>query len=195
MGKDRLTSATTRLRTAGTATGNCRQESAGKVARRLGLAALLLASSLLVDPSAGRAAELDLGDLSAPTFVTFTSRDGVSESVASAVQTDKDGFVWLSTAHGLARYDGHSWSSAGPQAIKGTLGAFLVDHQGTLWVAFRDRGIGRWDGTSWHRQGRGTGLPTNQVSSLAETFDADGHPSLWLASGDAGLLERDAQGR
>lgn len=195
MGKDRLTSATPRLRTAGTATGNCRQESAGKVARRLGLAALLLASSLLVDPSAGRAAELDLGDLSAPTFVTFTSRDGVPESVASAVQTDKDGFVWLSTAHGLARYDGHSWSSAGPQAIKGTLGAFLVDHQGTLWVAFRDRGIGRWDGTSWHRQGRGTGLPTNQVSSLAETFDADGHPSLWLASGDAGLLERDAQGR
>lgn len=158
-------------------------------------AALSLAAFLLALPLPGHAQKLDLGDLSAPTFVTFTSRDGVPDSIGNAVQTDTDGFVWLSTAHGLARYDGHVWSSTGPAAIAGTLGTFLLDHSGSLWVAFRDRGIGRWDGTSWHMQGRGNGLPTDHVATLAETVDTQGRHTLWAATVDAGLLQRNAQGQ
>lgn len=137
---------------------------------------------------------LDLDDLAAPAFVSFTNRDGIPDAVSVDVRTDKDGFVWLASAHGLARYDGHSWDGAGAAAIAGTLGAFTLDHAGTLWVAFRDRGLGHWDGARWHMRDQADGLPTDHVRRIIETADAQGRYTLWAATFGDGMLQRDAQG-
>ena len=138
---------------------------------------------------------LDLDDLSAPSFASFTARDGVPDAVSVDVRADRDGFVWLASAHGLARYDGHAWDASDAPAIPGTLGAFTVDHTGTLWVAFRDRGLGFWDGSRWHMQNRASGLPSEHIRKLVETADALGRYTLWAATFGDGLLQRDAQGR
>ncbi|HMM56599.1 MAG TPA: diguanylate cyclase [Rudaea sp.] len=158
-------------------------------------AMFLLAAALCGGKAAADTKGLDLDDLSAPAFVSFTARDGVPDAVSVDVRTDRDGFVWLASAHGLARYDGHAWDASAASAIPGTLGALTVDHSGTLWVAFRDRGLGYWDGSRWNMQDRASGLPTDHIRTLVETADAQGRYTLWAATFGDGLLQRDAQGR
>jgi diguanylate cyclase (GGDEF)-like protein len=139
----------------------------------------------------GVAAPLDLFDLGAPSFTNFTTRDGVPESVIVSVGTAADGFVWLASAHGLARYDGQRWTTADPPATEGSDGSLLVDHDGTLWAAFRDRGIAEFDHGAWHFDDTARGEVPKRVRRLTETVDADGRRELWAATFDAGLLLRD----
>src|SRR5262249_51161144 len=89
---------------------------------------------------------IDLFALGAPSFTNFFARDGLPDSVLSSIQTDREGFVWVGSAKGTSRYDGRRWSNAAP-SLNGTLGEFMSDHEGTLWVAFRDSGIARYDGS------------------------------------------------
>ncbi|MBS0557980.1 MAG: diguanylate cyclase [Proteobacteria bacterium] len=167
--------------------------SAGIVGRLLA-AAIALAAGACCGATAPAQPGLDLDDLSAPVFTSFGARDGVPDAVSVDVRTDRDGFTWLASAHGLARYDGHAWDASGAAAAVGTLGDFMLDHAGTLWVAFRDRGLGWWDGSGWHMRSRANGLPTNHIRRLIETVDAKGAYTLWAATFGDGLLQRDAQG-
>lgn len=131
---------------------------------------------------------LDLFDLGAPSFTTFSTHDGLPASIIAEVKVDNQGFVWASTARGLARYDGNRWETTGAFAIRGVLGSPMVTHDGTLWVAFRDRGIARFDGTRWRFP---SGFPTKNVRHLAETRDAQGHWQLWALTPDDGLLRQE----
>ncbi|HEX4479411.1 MAG TPA: diguanylate cyclase [Rudaea sp.] len=133
---------------------------------------------------------LDLPDMGAPTFTTFSARDGVPDSVIVSVQTDRDGFVWLASSQGLARYDGHRWDSSAPLGAKGTLGTLLTDHEGTLWVAFRDNGIARFDGHAWQHEDAAR-LPSQRIRRIAETRDNAGRPTLWALTIDRSLLLHD----
>ncbi len=135
---------------------------------------------------------LDLFRLGAPSFTNFSARDGVPDSVIASVQTDRDGFVWLGSAHGVARYDGRRWSRFEP-SLDGTLGDFMTDHEGTLWLAFRDSGIAHQDGASWRREDRASGtLPDDHVRRITETVDAAGHFDLWAPTFGGGLLHRES---
>lgn len=152
-----------------------------------------VAIAVLCAASAAKADQpLDLFNLGAPSFATFSARDGVPEDVAANVQVDRDGFTWMSSAKGLARYDGHRWNAIDPPAIPGILGTFLLDHDGALWVAFRDRGIARYEDGRWRRQDSGSGLPSNRIRRLTETCDAGGRCRLWLATFDAGLWQHES---
>jgi diguanylate cyclase (GGDEF)-like protein len=137
---------------------------------------------------------LDLFDLGAPAFTTFSARDGVPESVIVSTATDRDGFVWLASAQGLARYDGHRWDSSVPPATEGAIGYLMTDHAGRLWASFRDRGVARFDGSAWRFDGPQSGLPSRHLRRLVETVDAHGSPELWAATFDAGLWRRDGTG-
>ena len=150
------------------------------------------AAVLCAAPTAKAERPLDLFDLGAPSFATFSARDGVPEDVAANVQVDRDGFTWMSSAKGLARYDGHRWNAIDPPAIPGILGTFLLDHDGTLWVAFRDRGIARYENGRWQRQDSASGLPSDRIRRVAETCDPGGRCRLWLATFDAGLWQRES---
>ena len=157
-------------------------------------AAGLLAAALSLcapPPAASNESSLDLSDLGAPAFSNFSARDGVPESVTVSVQPARDGFVWLASAKGLARYDGRHWDASGPHAIDGSVGYLMVDHDGTLWAGFRDRGIAQFDGRGWHFDEPGKAPASLHVRRLTETVDADGRFELWAPTFDAGLFVRD----
>ena len=157
----------------------------------------MLAAILAIAPGfcahsqeAARSRPLDLFDIGAPALTAFSARDGVPESAISSIQTDRDGFVWLASAKGLARYDGVHWN-ADPPAVEGSLGALMLARDGTLWSAFRDLGVARYDGTAWHFENRNTGFPSDHARRLVETVDGRGKVELWAPTFDAGLLLRD----
>ncbi len=145
---------------------------------------------------AGRAREaaaprpLNLLDLAAPTFTTFTARDGVPESVIVALATDSQGFVWLASPTGLARYDGHRWEAVPPTQFEGQALDLFLDHEHTLWAALFDKGIAHFDGARWQRESRETGLPTDHFRRIVEAVDAAGRVELWALSWDGALLRR-----
>ncbi|MDE2307387.1 MAG: diguanylate cyclase [Xanthomonadaceae bacterium] len=136
---------------------------------------------------------LDLFDLGAPSFTTFTTRDGLPDPVAVTLQTDRQGFVWVGTQHGLAWYDGKRWHALDDPALDGYVDQLFTDHAGTLWASSRTFGLARYDGTRWHLEGAAEGMDSHRIRRLVETRGPDG-PRLWAVTWDAGLFYRE-QGR
>lgn len=160
-----------------------------KFARPLLCAILLLAASAV--PAMHQAIEpLPLFELAAPAFTTFTLHDGLPASVMTGVIVDREGFVLASSANNIVRYDGSHWETDTPYASEGTLPTLTLRHDGSLWAAFRDTGIARFDGSSWQPQ---ADFPTRFVRRLGETRRADGHYDFWGLSTDRGLFHYDGE--
>lgn len=152
------------------------------------LLALALAASAMPASAASPRRALDLTDLGAPAFTTFTIRDGLPDSILSSIAVDREGFAWAAAAGGLVRYDGRRWESDGPFSARGAVGVFTQRRDGTLWVAFDDKGIARLDGGRWVFP---EGFPARDVYRLVETFDAQRQPTLWALTVGEGLLRED----
>ena len=77
--------------------------------------------------------------------------EGLPSSLVSDILQDRRGFMWIGTAHGVARYDGHRFRTYG--ASRDSLHALPIgmvtqlyeDRQGTLWVV-TTAGLSRYDG-------------------------------------------------
>lgn len=137
-------------------------------------------------PPASRA--LDLLDLAAPAFTTFSTRDGLPDAVIVAMATDRDGYTWSGSPRGLSRYEGSRWVAPADPRLAHPVDSLLQDDAGTLWVGFRNRGIARYDGSTWRFDDLSTGLPTLQIRRIARTRDAQGGETLWALTVDQGLL-------
>lgn len=147
------------------------------------LLGLLGAIAAPVDGQPPRA--LDLPGLGAPSFTTFTGRDGVPEATISSIAVDADGFGWLASPLGLARYDGHHWE-APTRGVQGQIADLHVDADRKLWVSLTDRGLARRDGDDWRLFDQTTGLPTQQVRRHGG--DArPGREELWIGAFGVGL--------
>lgn len=131
----------------------------------------------------------------------FTGDDGLPQSgVNSVVQTD-DGYLWIGTFGGLARFDGLTfkifrgrpsldtpdWESepqAGPASDR--ILALYEDDRKRLWIGTQDAGL------SVYRQGEFRRLSVCggicQINDILQTSDR----SLWVAS-TAGLLNLDPE--
>lgn len=161
------------------------------------LTCLLLAFAcwpVLAWPGSARAAKpLDLFALGAPSFTAFTTRDGLPDPVTVTVRTDRDGFAWVGTQHGLARYDGKQWHKLDDPALDGYVDQLFLDHAGTLWASSRTFGLARYGGVRWHLVGAAEGLTSRHLRRLVETDDHGGK-RLWAVTWDGGLFYR-AHGR
>jgi Predicted periplasmic ligand-binding sensor domain len=157
-----------------------RQMSMGNATRWLALAALgLWAFAPAVSATAAQGPQpLDLFDLGAPSFTTFTQRDGLPDPVAVTLQTDRKGFVWVGTQHGLAWYDGKRWHALDDPALDGYVDQLFTDHTGTLWASSRTFGLARYDGSRWHTEGTAQGLTSHRIRRLVETDDGAGGKRL-----------------
>lgn len=131
---------------------------------------------------------LDLLDVGAPSFSSFSSRDGLPDTVTVSICTDRDGFVWAASPVGVFRYDGRRWVASDDPAMAHPVDSLWVDHGGTLWAAFRSNGLAHYDGRRWHVEDRHTGLPSQQIRRFTETTDAAGHTTLWAQTWDKGLM-------
>ena len=79
-------------------------------------------------------------DAAAYRFVNFGSKDGLNDKYIYAITQDDRGFIWLGTASGLYRYDGHNFLHVNSPAdepghsIGNILQAVEKDGEGNLWL-------------------------------------------------------------
>lgn len=103
----------------------------------------------------------------------FTENGLLTSKIRDSVQT-RDGYLWLATAQGLARFDGKHFTSftgvSHPELRGGGFFAVLEAPDGTLWFG-GDNGLFRWRNGHFDRFTTEQGLAHNYVRALALTRD------------------------
>jgi ligand-binding sensor domain-containing protein/signal transduction histidine kinase len=149
--------------------------------RRHGWCAWLLAVALAGPAMQGRSDDIG-AELRDFALRTWSKTDGLPDGSVTVLQQTQDGYLWVGTAAGLARFDGVKFTEIAlpkdglnrPVAIT----ALCEDTAGYVWVGTEDRGLFSWkDGQAQH-YGTADGLLDENVTSL--TLDAAGR--LWIGT-------------
>lgn len=151
----------------------------------LGLAlgiALALASGL---PAARAVVTLNTSNFLVDCWQT---EDGLPQSSVKSIVQTPDGYLWLATFGGLARFDGLRFTvfDTGniPRLPSSRLIRLHVDRQGGLWLVTEHHELARLAQGQCQRYGAAEGLPPEG----AEWVDEDLHGQLWMADPVGGLF-------
>jgi len=78
----------------------------------------------------------------------WTSDDGLPDSSVTAIAQTPDGYLWIGTGNGLARFDGVRFVNYDPfntpQLKQARIDGLFVDAQGTLWINTHDGSMTSW---------------------------------------------------
>src|SRR5947209_6471099 len=76
---------------------------------------------------------------------SWQNEQGLPENSVTSIAQTRDGYLWLGTESGLARFDGLRFTVYDKGSTSGLTGnlitSLLVDHQGTLWIGTHDGGL------------------------------------------------------
>ncbi len=116
---------------------------------------------------------------------------GLPQNSVQALLQTSDGFLWLGTEAGLARFDGSGFQvfdhSSHPALPGNDVRCLLETRDGALWIGTSD-GLARWINGGATAFTTHNGLPGNGIRALAETADG----VLWAWT-DLGVARRDGE--
>ena len=122
------------------------------------------------------------------------TQQGLPQNTVLAIARTRDGYLWLGTEAGLARFDGVRFAafdkSNTPELKSNCISALLEDRQGNLWIGTNGGGLTRFRDGKFQTYGVREGLSGSVVLSLHEDRAGD----LWIGT-DGGGLDRFSQGR
>jgi signal transduction histidine kinase/ligand-binding sensor domain-containing protein len=122
-------------------------------------------------------------------LTAFDERDGLPKASVVDFAQDLDGTIWTATWKGVSRLDGSRWRSMGPSDGYTDVMSeqLLVDSEGTLWAASRNKVFFLPRGATTFREAAAQPHPDATrftPSGLAETFDG----AVWFLYNDELLL-------
>ena len=101
----------------------------------------------------------------------WQTENGLPQSTVHAVTQTSDGYVWIATEEGLARFDGISFAVFDRQNTSelrsNEIRSLLADRQGDLWIA-TSGGLARLSDGAFASFSTENGLPSNNIKSLYE---------------------------
>lgn len=132
----------------------------------------------------------------APRFIvrTWENDEGLPQNSVIAMRQTRDGYLWLGTLNGLARFDGQSFTVFDPETTPGLPAAPIValfeDRPGNLWIGAESAGTFLQSGAALTPVDVGRGTRDSRVVSIGE----DELGTVWLYTAD-GRLARHRQGQ
>jgi ligand-binding sensor domain-containing protein/AraC-like DNA-binding protein len=116
----------------------------------------------------------------------WTIEDGLPMNTVNKIIQTHDGYLWLGTEAGLARFDGINFRVFNhedtPAFSSNIVTSLMVDRSGTLWIGTRVGGIIRYKNGIFDTITRDSGLLDNDIWDIMESMD----DSVWIGTG-AGL--------
>lgn len=110
--------------------------------------------------------------------------DGLPRNTVFAVTQTRDGFIWVGTQSGLARFDGmrfHVYSTNNTPALKDPVFTCLLEsNDGSLWIGTDGGGLNRYKDGKFEHFSQKNGLSNQYIRSLCETKDG----TLWIGTID-----------
>ena len=117
----------------------------------------------------------------------WRSADGLPEDFAQSLAQTQDGYLWIGTSGGLARFDGVSFVVFNRENMSVFLDdsvySLLVTKDGTLWAGTEGGGLVRYKDGRFRAFGAAEGLTNGFVRVIYE----DRNSQLWVGT-DAGLF-------
>jgi ligand-binding sensor domain-containing protein/signal transduction histidine kinase len=126
--------------------------------------------------------------------LSWDQRDGLPQNTVLAIAATSDGYLWLGTYEGAARFDGVRFTLFNPSTTTGIGNAFvtalLVRRDGDLWLATYGGGVSRRSGGQFTQYARREGLSNDFATCLFE----DHGGTLWIGT-DGGGVNAFSRGR
>src|SRR2546430_3580119 len=120
-------------------------------------------------------------DLSQFGHEVWLTENGLPQNTVHSIAQTRDGYIWIGTEEGLARFDGVRFTvfdkQNTPQLKSNYIRALLADHQGALWIGTAE-GLARMQNGKFTTFTTNEGLPSNTIQALYE--DREGN--LWVAT-------------
>jgi diguanylate cyclase (GGDEF)-like protein len=124
---------------------------------------------------------------------SWSTREGLPQSSVEAILQTRDGYLWLGTQEGLARFDGVRFvvlDKSNTKALRANRVLSLCeDRKGDLWIGTEGGGLTRMRQGGFATWREADGLPNDRVSALAE----DSSGVLWVGT-DRGLARASGDG-
>lgn len=123
--------------------------------------------------------------------------DGLPSNRVNAIAEDRQGYLWIATRDGLARYDGVGFRiwRVEDGLRRNFVWAVHVDAQDRVWVGTQGAGLAMLDVGRrtfvYHDRARHPGMGSDDVWSIASTRDGD----VWFGTADGGLHRLSPSGR
>ena len=115
----------------------------------------------------------------------WLTENGLPQNTVQAITQTRDGYLWVGTQDGLARFNGVGFvifdKENTPQFKSNDIQVLLEDRSGALWIG-TSYGLIRLRNGSFDTFTTAEGLPDNAIASLAATADG----GIWIAT-SAGL--------
>ncbi len=117
----------------------------------------------------------------------FDNREGIPQSQVGSLLEDRQGFIWASTADGLARVgpNGSQIFDARNGLKAKDITALVEDREGAIWVSTAENGVARIRGRQVSIFGVNEGLLNENIHSLVET-----RQGVVLAGSHQGLFQK-----
>ena len=123
----------------------------------------------------------------------WQSESGLPQNNVNSIAQTPDGYLWLATAEGLARFDGVKFtvfvSEKVPALRHSTITSLFVDRQGSLWIGTDGGGVAILKENAFSSPLGLARLAGERIRALCE--DAQG--SLWIGTFERGLYRYDGQ--
>jgi ligand-binding sensor domain-containing protein/signal transduction histidine kinase len=118
---------------------------------------------------------------------TWQSEDGLPDNSVSGLAQTKDGYLWVATMGGLARFDGVQFQQFSPFLLSHgsnrMISAMMLDHQDRLWIEMA-RGAVASIGSKNAHVFSGGDLPDAQALGIVQ----DAEESIWLSYGNGTVV-------
>ncbi len=119
---------------------------------------------------------------------TWQAGSGLPHNTVMAVAQTTDGYVWLGTEEGLARFDGDRFTVFDkrntPELRNDFIFSLLVDHTGDLWIGTRG-GLARYSHGRFQSFTSQKGLPTESILAM---YEGAGRV-IWIGTSGGGLAQ------
>jgi signal transduction histidine kinase/ligand-binding sensor domain-containing protein len=126
--------------------------------------------------------------------VNWQERDGLPQNTVLAIAATRDGYLWVGTYEGAARFDGVRFTLFNPSTTTGIgnslVTSLLERRDGDLWLGTYGGGVSRFSAGQFTRYAMGDGLSSDFTNCLFE--DQEG--TLWIGT-DGGGVNAFSRGR
>ena len=119
----------------------------------------------------------------------WNQEDGLPQDTVRALAQTPDGYLWIGTDEGLARFDGYEFTPFGRRSgalPSNTVVDLTVANDGALWVS-TPAGLVRYKDGVFHTLTRADGLPSSAAGSLTAEAARSNQArtgKIWVVAGD-----------
>ncbi len=114
------------------------------------------------------------------TFRSWEREQGLPQNVVRALAQTREGYLWIGSDDGVARFDGVRFVSLGPRegVRSGAVRTLFEDSHGAFWIGTAGSGLTRWQDGKAATFTMREGLPSDSITALGE--DSEGR--LWVGT-------------